>query len=125
MRGLLAVSSQEGSIACGAGEIEIETETEGVSNYVAIPTDTTHTPVGRAAQGIGRLSENGGSSFSESPLRPTGTSPIDGGRLTSSSQEGSIAYGTGEIEVETEIEGVSNYVAIPTDTTHTRHFERC
>ena len=36
---------------------------------------------GVGAQGAGRLSENGGSSFSESPLRlaALATSPIDGG----------------------------------------------
>lgn len=32
----------------GAGKIEIEVEIEYIRNYVAIPIDTTHTPVDRA-----------------------------------------------------------------------------
>ena len=38
-------------MAYSAGEIEVETEIECIRNYVAIPTDTTHTPVGRAPKG--------------------------------------------------------------------------
>uniref|UniRef100_UPI0027DC2444 hypothetical protein n=1 Tax=uncultured Dialister sp. TaxID=278064 RepID=UPI0027DC2444 len=34
-----------------ADEIETETEIEGISNYVAIPSDTIHTSVGRAPKG--------------------------------------------------------------------------